>query len=76
VRNQYVAYTGSRNDIPDQSAVTVTDVQAVLAHQRADLKIECHVHGMQNLADLGFAYLVVALVVKIDFVDGSTSGND
>jgi len=33
-------------------------------------------HGMQDLADLGFTDLVVALVVKIDFVDGATGRDD
>ena len=60
----------------NQCAFLVADVQAVLAHQSGDLEIEGDVHGVQDLADLGFADLVVALVIEIDLVDGSAGGND
>ena len=76
MRNQHMAGIRCRDDVPDQPAVAVTDVQAILSHQRADLEIEGHVHRVQNLADLGFADLVVTLVIEIDLVDGSASGND
>ena len=74
--DQDMAGSRCRYHIPDELAIIVIQVQAVLAHQRADFKIKCDVHGVQDLTDLGFTDLVVTLVIEIDLVDGSASGND
>jgi hypothetical protein len=62
--------------VPYQFAIVFIQVQAVLAQQRYHLEAKTHVHGMQYLADLRFADLVVTHVIEIDLVDGSAGCND
>ena len=70
--------TGIRglDSCPDQLSFLFSHMEAVLAHQRYDLEIDCDVHGVQNLADLWFANLIITFIVEIDLVDRAAGGDD
>ena len=62
--------------VTDDQTVLMIKMETVLAHDGLDFELEPHVHGTQNQADLWLPDLVVTLVIEIDLVDGSASGND
>ena len=62
----------SVDDVP----VLLGEMQAVFAHHGFDFKFKTHLQLPEYLADLRLANLVVAHIVKIDFVDRAASGDN
>jgi hypothetical protein len=60
----------------DCDPVFPCEMQTVFPQHGFDFKLKANVHQLKNFPDLRVTNLVIAHIVKVDFVDGATSGNN